>query len=85
MRIFEIDFAPVVIPDDDPVFAVFAAKLFLQFLMNPVGEIRWRGDGPESVRGCDWCCCWGACDRRCGRALRKQACSQRGGANAEED
>ena len=33
----EVNFI-VIAPDDD---SVFAAKLFLQLLMNPVGEIRW--------------------------------------------
>ena len=43
MRIFEINGAFVVIaPNDDAMLAVFAAKLFLQPLMNPVGEIRRR-------------------------------------------
>jgi len=71
-----------VIPDDDPVLAVFPTKLFLQPLMNPVGEIRRSGDGGCC---CYWRCCRRASDRGRGWGLRKQARSQRRGANAEED
>ena len=57
MRFSKIEIALIVIASDDD--SVFAAKLFLQLLVNLVGETRWRDAGGWSYRCC--CCC-----SRCG-------------------
>ncbi len=43
MRFSKIEIALIVIASDDD--SVFAAKLFLQLLVNLVGETRWRDAG----------------------------------------
>ena len=58
MRFSKIEIAFIVIASDDD--SVFAAKLFLQLLVNLVGETRWGDAGGWSYRCCCCCSCWGA-------------------------
>ena len=51
MRFSKTEIAFIVIASDDD--SVFAAKLFLQLLVNLVGETRWGDAGGWSYR----CCC----------------------------